>query len=389
LTANKLDDAAPDDIAQRLFSARTRPARDFGRRHEGPVELPPLPPWSERIGLTAFFAARSEAQGIFASTGAKPKLLSRRHFTAVRADLSYALKLMRQEKEILLFAGLQWVVIGLAYLLWIEVIASIPASVWAEVSRALDDDRDAVTNVAGLALWAWTLLIIVAAAYPIALLNAAIAAAHYLRASHQTSTIGACLQIAFRNMGRLWLFTAMDGYITVRAIIDRLPRKRGRRTALEEAAYHAWKVGTAGVLPSLVAGNTFAMAAKEAIRLLEDQPMRTIAIRMAYSLMCWIVGVASYLGTLLFFMLFGAPLTGENWLYHFYVLVGVPIVLAAGVACLLRPLFVVAITKLYTDVIPVDLEGTRSVAEAENVVDVPVVVFVIALVFLLTLYFSS
>jgi hypothetical protein len=389
LTANKLDDAAPDDIAQRLFSARNRPARDFGRRHEGPVELPPLPSWSERIGLTSFFAARREAQGIFASAGTRPKLFSRSHFSAVRADLAYAVRLMQEEKEILLFAGLQWVVIGLAYLLWIEVIASIPASVWAEVSHALDDDRDAVTNVAGLALWAWTVVIIIAAAYPIALLNAAIAAAHYLRASHQVSTIGACLQIAFRNMGRLWLFTAMDGYVTVSAIIDRLPRKRGRRTAAEEAAYYAWKVATAGVLPSLVAGNTFMMAAKESIRLLEDQPVRTISIRMAYSLLCWIVGIAAYVGTLAFFMMFGAPLTGENWLYHFYVLVGMPIVLAAGVACLLRPLFVVAITKLYTDVIPVDVEGTRSIADAEHVVDVPVIVFVIALVFLLTLYLSS
>jgi hypothetical protein len=389
LTANKVDEAAPDDIAQKLFSARKHPARDFGRRHEGPVELPPLPSWSERSGLTSFFAARQEAQGIFASTGKKPKLLSSSHFSAVRADLGYAVRLMRQEKEILLFAGLQWVVIGLAYLLWVEVIASIPASVWAEVSHALDDDREAVTNVAGVALWVWTLLIIITAAYPIALLNAAIAAAHYLRASHQTSTIGACLQIAFKNMGRLWLFTAMDGYITVNAIIDRLPRKRGRRTAGEEAAYYAWKVGTAGVLPSLVAGNTFVMAAKESIRLLEDQPVRTIAIRMAYSLLCWIVGVTAYFGTIAYFMMLGAPLTGENWLYHFYVLVGMPIVLAAGVACLLRPLFVVAITKLYTDVIPVDVEGGRSVAEAESVIDVPVIAFVIALVFLLTLYVSS
>jgi hypothetical protein len=391
LTANKIDDAAPDeltDLSDKLFQARIRQQSDFGRRREGPVVLPPLPSWSERMGLTALFGARSEAQGVFARTGTKPKLLVSSHFSAVREDLVYAVKLMRQEQEILVFAGLQWLVIGLAYLLWIEVIASIPPSVWTEVNRALDDDQDAVTGLAGLALWAWTLLIIITVAYPIALLNASIAAAHYLRASQQTSTIGRCLQLAFGNMGRLWLFTAMDAYVTVNAIIDRMPRKRGRRTALEEATYYAWKVGTAGVLPSLVAGNSFVMAAKESVRLLEDQPVRTIAIRMAYSLLCWIVGVVAYVGTLGYFMAFGAPLSGENMLYHFYVLVGMPVMLAAGVACLLRPVFVVAVTKLYTDVIPVNVEGAPSIAEAEHVVDLPVIVFVVALGFLVTLYLS-
>jgi hypothetical protein len=110
---------------------------------------------------------------------------------------------------------------------------------------------------------------------------------------------------------------------------------------------------------------------------------------MAYSLLCWIVGVVAYFGTIAYFVMFGAPLTGANWLYHFYVLVGSPIVMAAGVACLVRPVFVVAITKLYTDVIPVDVDGAPSIAEAENALDVPVIIFVIALVFLLTLYLSS
>ena len=390
LTTNPLNET--DDLAQRLFSARRRePGEfgDFGRRREGPVVLPPAPPWSERIGLTSLFSARSEAQKVFAATGTKPKLLSTGNFSSVRRDLRYAAKLMMQEKEILLFAALQWLVIGFAYLVWIRVIDWIPDSVWTEVARAVDNDRDAQTGIASLALWGWSLLIVMTAAYPIAVLNAAMTAAHYLRASNHPSTIGSCLQLALKNMGRLWLFTAVDAWVTVNAIADRLPRKRGKRTAAEEAAYYAWKIATAGVLPSMVAGNGFAMAAKESIRLLEDQPVRAIGIRMAYSLMCWIVGVAAYVGAIAFFMMFGGPLTGENGLYHFYMLMGAPIVFAVGVTSLLRPFFVIAISKLYTDVIPVDVEAGPSVAEDEKIIDIPAIVFVMLLCFLVTFYFAN
>ena len=389
MTANNLKNSTAEDLRQRLFAPSDRQAADFGHRREGPVNLPPAPPWSERIGLTSLVSARSAAQGILAAAGTKPKLLSRGNFAAARADLAYAVKLMIQEKEILLFAGLQWLVIGMAYLLWIQVIDWIPDSVWAEVARAAESDRDAETGVANLALWGWSLLIVATAAYPIAVLNASITAAHYLRASHRPSTIGGCLHIAFRNMGRLWLFTAMDAWVTVHAILDRLPRKRGKRTAAEEAAYYAWKVATAGVLPSMVAGNSFAMAAKESIRLLEDQPVRTIAIRMAYSLLCWIVGVAAYLGAIVFVIKFAGPLGGENGLYHFYLLMGAPIFFAVGLTSLLRPFFVLAVAKLYTDVIPVDVEAGPSVAEAETIVDIPAMAFVMAICFLLTFYFAS
>jgi hypothetical protein len=387
VTVNPLNDT--DDLSQKLFAPTLREPGDFGRRRAGPVVLPPAPPWSERIGLTSLSSTRGEAQKIFAATGTKPKLLSPANFAALRQDWSYAAKLMMQEKEILLFAALQWLVIGLAYVLWIQVIDWIPASVWAEVARAVENDRDAQTGVASLALWGWSLLIVATAAYPIALLNASITAAHYLRASHHPSTIGACLQLAFKNMGRLWLFTAMDAWVTVNAIADRLPRKRGKRTAAEEAAYYAWKIATAGVLPSMVAGNGFAMAAKESIRLLEDQPVRMIGIRMGYSLLCWIVGVSAYIGAILFFMAFGGPLSGENGLYHFYMLMGAPVFFAVGVTSLLRPFFVIAISKLYTDVIPVDVEAGPSIADAETVVDVPAIVFVMLLGFLITFYLSS
>jgi len=71
------------------------------------------------------------------------------------------------------------------------------------------------------------------------------------------------------------------------------------------------------------------------------------------------------------------------------MLMGAPIFFAVGVASLLRPFFVIAISKLYTDVIPVDVEAGPSVAEDEKVIDIPAIVFVMLLCFLVTFYFAS
>ena len=390
MTANDLKNSTAEDLRQKLFAPTTREAGDFGRRKETRVVLPALPSWSERIGLPAFFTARNHAQGVLAASNTKPKVLSLKNFTAMRQDVTYAARLMMQEKEILLFAALQWVVVGLAYLMWTQVLDWIPDSVWAEVARASAENRDTPGALASLAIWGWSLLIIATAAYPLALLNAAIVASHYLRSSGQPSTIAACFKLASKNLAKIWLFTAMDGIVTASAILDRLPKKRGRRTALEEAAYYAWKIATVGALPSLVSGKGFVDAANESVWLLEDQPVRTIGIRMGYSLVCWIIGVLAYAGAIVTVMLFGAPLNGENLVYHFYVLMGAPIFIAVGITSLIRPIFVIAIAKIYTDVVPVnvEIEGTVVVQPA-NEIDWPTLVFAMLLGIVLALYFTS
>lgn len=390
MNANDLNHSAAEDLRQKLFAPTTREAGDFGRRKEARVVLPALPSWSERLGLPAFFTARNHAQGVLASSNTKPKVWSLQNFAAMRQDVTYAVKLMKQEKEILLFAGLQWLVIGVAYLMWTQVLDWIPDSVWAEVARASAENRDAPGDLASLAIWGWSLLIIATAAYPLALLNSAIVASHYLRSSGQPSTAAACVKLASKNLAKVWLFTAMDGMVTASAIVDRLPKKRGRRTAAEEAAYYAWKIATVGALPSLVSGKGFVDAANESVWLLEDQPVRTIGIRMGYSLVCWIIGVLAYAGAILTIMLFGAPLSGANWVYHFYVLMGAPIFIAVGLVSLIRPIFVIAISKIYTDVVPVnvEIEGTV-VVQPENEIDWPTLVFAMLLGIVLALYFTS
>jgi hypothetical protein len=390
LTANDLNDSTAEDLRQKLFAPTTRQAGDFGRRKETRVVLPALPSWSERVGFPAFFTARNHAQGVLAASGIKPSVLSLKNFTAMRQDVAYAVRLMMQEKEILLFAALQWLVIGFAYLMWTQVLDWIPDSVWAEVARASAENRDAPADWASLAIWGWSLLIIATAAYPLALLNAAIVASHYLKSSGQASTIPACFKLASKNLAKVWVFTAMDGLVTANAILDRLPSKRRRRTAREEAAYYAWKIATVGALPSLVSGKGLVDAANESVWLLEDQPVRTIGIRMGYSLVCWIIGVLAYAGAVATFVMFGDPLDGENWVYNVYILMGAPIFIAVGVISLIRPIFVLAISKLYTDVVPVnvEIEGTVVVQPA-NEIDWPTLVFAMLLGIVLALYFTS
>ena len=390
MSANDVRDSTAEELRQRLFAPTTREAGDFGRRKETRVVLPALPSWSERIGVPAFFTARNHAQGVFAASGTKPSVLSLKNFSAMRDDVTYAVKLMMQEKEILLFAALQWLVVGLAYMMWTQALDWIPDSVWAEAARE-SSEGSAATEWANLAIWGWSLLIIATAAYPLALLNASIVASHYLKSSGQSSTVPACLNLASKNLGRVWLFTALDALITVRAIADRLPsKKRRKRTAAEEAAYYAWKIATIGVLPSLVSGKTFVDSANESVWLLEDQPVRTIGIRMGYSLLCWIIGVLAYAGAAFTLVTFGGPLGGENWVYHVYVLMGAPIFFAVGIVSLIRPVFVLAISKLYTDVVPVnvEIEGTVTVQSATEI-DWPTLIFAMLTGITLALYLTS
>jgi hypothetical protein len=388
LAANDLDHSVTDDLRNRLFTPADRRSGEFGRRKETRVVLPELPSWSERVGVPAFFTARNHAQATLAASSTKPRVLSLKNFSAMRQDVAYALKLMMQEKEIFVFAALQWLVIGAAYMMWTEVLDWIPDSVWAQAAA---DKSSPDTDWANLAIWGWSLLIIATAAYPLALLNASIVASHYLKSSGQSSTVPACLNLASKNLGRVWLFTALDALITVWAIIDRLPSKRKRkRTAAEEAAYYAWKIATIGVLPSLVSGKTFVESANESVWLLEDQPVRTIGIRMGYSLLCWIIGVLAYIGAAVTLVTFGGPLAGENWVYHAYILMGAPIFFAVGIVSLIRPLFVLAISKLYTDVVPVNVEFEGTVtAHASTEIDWPTLIFAMLTGITVALYFTS
>jgi hypothetical protein len=190
--------------------------------------------------------AQKAARTIFDQTGTKPKLLSVENISTFWNEFGYAVRLVFEEKEIIFFAALQWLVIGAAYTIWTQILDWIPDRLWEEVRKSEGEGSYTLIN---LALLGWSFFVVLVASYPISVLNAAMTAAHYLRNAGQISTIAKCFNMAFKNLGRLWVFTTIDAWITVNAIVDRLPRKRNNRTALDELIYYAWKIGTIGEKP--------------------------------------------------------------------------------------------------------------------------------------------
>lgn len=330
--------------------------------------------------------AQDEAKKIFDETGTEPRILSIQNFSTFWEELGYSCRLILEEKEIIFFAVLQWLVIGLAYIIWTQILDWIPDSLWEEVRKSSDRDDNGAFILINLVLLGWSFFVVLVASYPLSLLNAAMTAAHYLRSSNQTSTIAKCFNLAFKNLGRLWIFTAIDAWITVNAILDRLPRRGRNRSALDEFLYYAWKIGTIGILPALVAGKGYRDAAKDSVALLKNKPTRTIGIRMAYSFVCWIIGIAAYIGSIYYFYVFDGHDNKANEIYNFYFLMTVPIFIAVGVtSVLIRPFFLVMISKLYTDIVPIDKEVTA--LSVDKKFDALALFFAMLLCVLLAFYF--
>lgn len=330
--------------------------------------------------------ARNSAKDVFKDTGLKPSVLSSENLSVFGSNLGYACRLIWQEKEILFFAALQWLTIAIAYVLWTKMIYWIPDTFWEEVRRSSEDERKGAFTLINLVILAWSFFVITVASYPLSILNAAMTACHYLRSAGKPSTIASCLNLAFNNLGRLWVFTTIDAWITVDAILDRLPRRGQNRTAGDELLYYAWKIGTIGVLPALVAGKGYTEAAKDSVSVLRHSPVRAIGIRMGYSLICWVIGIATYVGSFYYLSSMGSLKGSSNPLYDLYVTIAAPIILAVGInSVLVRPFYLVMISKLYSDVLPLGEDVT--VPTAAKKFDRLALIFSIMLSLLLVLYF--
>ena len=265
--------------------------------------------------------------------------------------IGYALSLGLKEKEILTFGLLQWVAIALGYLLWVQMLDWIPEDVWIS---ALDSDEG---SIADWILFAWSFVCVVVVAYPIGILSGCMGAAHFLHKQNQESTIASCLRLVLPQSWPLWSFHAIDGWITVSQILERLPKKNENRSvserALSETLYYAWKLGIAGVLPSIVTGNGLIKSGKNSVVFVKDNFIEVAKLRTGYSLLCWIVGIGAYVGTIgLFSVVDIIPENEELYshVYSFYLWAALPILVATGIIMLfLRPIYILALCDLYSD----------------------------------------
>ena len=108
---------------------------------------------------------------------------------------------------------------------------------------------------------------------------------------------------------------------------------------------------------------------------------------MGYSLICWIIGVTAYIGGFYYFVMVDDGVTGRtNEVYKFYVMMALPIVIAVGItAVLLRPFYLIMVSKFYTDVIP--LHKDASTLTLDRKFNALALVFSIMLCVLLAMYF--
>lgn len=264
----------------------------------------------------------------------------------------FAVGLILKEKELIVFALLQWACIAAGYYLWVEIIGWIPEEAWRRSSNS-----DGAT-IGDLILLLWSFAVVGMVAFPLGILSGAMGAVHVQNRLGRESTVAGCLKLALPRAMPLWIFHWIDAWWTVNRILDRLPKKRDRRTPLEkamsEALYYAWKVATIGILPGLVTGRGLIDAGKRSVGMVKDRFKDVVILRGGYSALCWIVGVGAYIGTIVFFVMFpdlvDFNLPTEKNIYTFYFWAGVPIVVATGVVVLfLRPIYIISACDIYAD----------------------------------------
>lgn len=300
--------------------------------------------------------AQSEAKKIIDENG-KEKVTAKTT-KAFASKIPDAIRFIRQEPEIIFFALLQWLVIGLSYRLWVQFLDWIPQSVWDAIKEAEDAHQktDGMFTVLSLLLTAWSFLVVCVASYPLALFSAATVSSVNLRKTGNESTVRGCLLNALHNIDRMWAFTTVDAWITVNRIFERLPKKNDRESgtskALKEALYYAWKLGTIGILPALVNGRGLIDAGKDSIVILKTRFKDAAVLRFGYSGFCWVVGILAYIGAILYYGMMREH-SDMPGIYNFYKMMGVPIFVAVGVvSCLIRPVYMVLLAELYSETVP-------------------------------------
>ena len=272
----------------------------------------------------------SENPGYFGSIGS--------FFTSIAASLRFIFT----EKENIVFALLQWATIALVYFIWIQGLSWIPEEIWK---------NDTENTAANLILLVWSLACVGLAAFPLGILTACMNASCLLRFQNKESTFTDCMKAAFSRAGTLWIFSWIDGWWTVKRILERLPKKNDRTLRSvkieREILYQLWKMISLGFIPALLYGRSFKDACKDSLFLLKKRFLPLIKLRLGYSFVCWIVGIGCYAGTVLFFC-YMDKMPDEYDIYSWYFYAGFPLILALLIIMILfRPLYIISACRIY------------------------------------------
>ena len=274
----------------------------------------------------------SENPGYFGSIGG--------FFRSIATSLRFVLT----EKENIVFALLQWATIALVYFIWVQGLSWIPEEVWK---------NDTENTAANLILLVWSLACVGLAAFPLGILTACMNASCLLRFQNKESTFTDCLRIAFGRAGTIWIFSWIDGWWTVKSIIERLPKKNDRTSRAvkleREIIYQLWKMISLGFIPALLYGRSFKDACKDSLLLLKKRFVPLIKLRLGYSFMCWIIGIGCY-ASVIFFFAFMDNSPDEYDIYSWYFYAGFPLIIALLIIMILfRPLYIISACRIYVN----------------------------------------
>ena len=272
----------------------------------------------------------SENPGYFGSIGS--------FFTSIAASLRFIFT----EKENIVFALLQWATIALVYFIWTQGLSWIPEEIWK---------NDTENTAANIILLVWSLACVGLAAFPLGILTACMNASCLLRFQNKESTFTDCMKAAFSRAGTLWIFSWIDGWWTVKRILERLPKKNDHSSRAvkyeREILYQLWKMISLGFIPALLYGRSFKDACKDSLFLLKKRFLPLIKLRLGYSFTCWIVGIGCYTGTVLFFC-YMDKMPDEYDIYSWYFYAGFPLILALLIIMILfRPLYIISACRIY------------------------------------------
>lgn len=250
------------------------------------------------------------------------------------------------EKENIMFAVLQLVCIVLGYYIWVQVLSWIPDEVW---QASQEDKEGAFVNIL-LCLWSFTCVGFVA--LPLGVLTACMSASYILRSEGKESTVAECLKVALPKAWPIWIFSWIDGWWTVQRIAERLPKKNDRTplsTKLRnEVIYNAWKTASLGFIPALLFGRGAVDAGRDSVRLLVDRFMPLVKLRLAYTLICWIVGIGSYVSLFFIGKYILSAMHSDYDMYTFYFYCGLPMIVALLIIMLIfRPLYIISACRIY------------------------------------------
>ena len=268
---------------------------------------------------------------------------------SIFSRIGKAFQLIFKEPEIILFSLLQVLAICMAYLLWIQLLAWIPEEVWKSTEHSDSG------SVADYILIVWSFVCVGLVSLPIGFFTACMGAAHILSRHGKESTIGRCFKFIFPKIWPIWIFSWIDGWITVNRIVDRIPSKNNKKTPMQktfsEAMYYAWKVGTAGILPSLITSKNTWQACKNSFGFLKHKTKDILLLRSGYSAVSWIVGILAYIGAVYTMNLLDINQDEiHSKVYDIYLYMAFPIFIAVGfLQIFIRPFYILSLFDLYLD----------------------------------------